>query len=211
MNYFTECCPWCYESWFRAYQEALTIQLRLDNQHGVGITYYNLGLVTLIDGDYERSEACFKRAIKVFTTLSSDSWLRHIMPYHAAPILLAGDPERAARMLAPVLVWDTAADELTLLALAQTLLVAAILAGMSRSSLVAARLVGMVDAITEEAGVAIEKRGDCRLLHTRAAALALSLLSEDTFAAARAEGRAMSIDQARHEARAVVNALLTRV
>lgn len=193
------------------YQEALTIQLRLDNQHGVGITYYNLGLVTLIDGDYERSEACFKRAIKVFTTLSSDSWLRHIMPYHAAPILLAGDPERAARMLAPVLVWDTAADELTLLALAQTLLVAAILAGMSRSSLVAARLVGMVDAITEEAGVAIEKRGDCRLLHTRAAALALSLLSEDTFAAARAEGRAMLIDQARHEARAVVNALLTRV
>jgi predicted ATPase/DNA-binding SARP family transcriptional activator len=189
------------------YEEALALQLALNNPHGVGVTYYNLGIVTMIDGDYERAEGCFNWAITIFTELRSDSWLRHIMPHHAATLLLRGDRLRAAQILVPALIWDTAADELTLLALTQALLVAALLAALSRSASVAARLVGVVDAITEEAGVDVGKRGDCRLLHTRAAALALTLLGGQAFAALRAAGRELTIDQARQLARSVVEEL----
>lgn len=174
------------------YQESLAISKELGDKLGVAYALGNLGEVAHDQRDYAKARDYYEQSLDIARGLG-DKYLVGLILNNLGEVARAqGDLERAGALNTESL---TIARELgNKKGIAATLEGLANVAGAQGQAGCAAKLFGAAEALREAIGVPMEpsKRAE----HDRIVAAVRSALGEDAIAAAWAEGRAMTLEQA---------------
>jgi predicted ATPase/DNA-binding XRE family transcriptional regulator len=176
-------------------EKAIAIFERCDEDYLASALRVILGAVLLARGESERAERALEEGLASARRLKIPS-LTYIALYHSAQSALAqGDLERAARMLAEGIEWSQRTkDRANLAYFLEALAAVMALEGEVERS---ARLLGAAEGLLEEVGARIYNYYlPDRSLYERTVATVRSQLGEESFEQTRAEGRAMTFEQA---------------
>jgi predicted ATPase/transcriptional regulator with XRE-family HTH domain len=184
-------------------EEALARFRDLGDPRGIGTALNLLGLVAYAQGENGRAAALLEEAVALERPLEDRNALAYSLNNLALVALVQGQCERAAALQEEALTllrWCG-----NLIAFAHSFENLAMIAAARRDYVRAGRLCGAAEALRERIGapgrpsdrdqrdryIAVD-----RDQHRRSIALARAQLGVDGFAAAREEGRAMSLDEA---------------
>jgi predicted ATPase/DNA-binding CsgD family transcriptional regulator/DNA-binding XRE family transcriptional regulator len=176
--------------------EALTQWRALADPVGTGETLYLLGYIAALQGDDDAAEAWFSEVLNEARAIGSRLWVAGALEALGTCARERGDQCRAARLFGESLALLGARGNPTFVANCLKSLGA--VAGVAGDPQQAARLLGAAEALRERQGVAVFPAELPRL--ERASAPARGRLSETSFAAAWAAGRALPVEQAIAEA-----------
>jgi tetratricopeptide (TPR) repeat protein len=189
-----------YERWAALNNESVVIKRELGDKEGLGACLINLGEWARKRGDYERAEAYYEESLSVYQELGDKGGAAVDLINIGFVALHRGDYERAAARFGESLVLSRESKEKDLIGTCLGGL-AAVAAAHGRSKR-AARLAGAMNAIFASIGEQItshiaraELDAIDRAEYERAIAPARTQLGEAVWAAAYAEGRAMSLEQ----------------
>jgi non-specific serine/threonine protein kinase len=174
------------------FAEALPIFRESADRAGMAGLLLSQGEIARVQGDHERAAALYLQALALAQQIG-DHRRQMIVLYNLGQVTLhQGDPVRAAALFRNSL---TLAQTLTnKLAIAHCVAALAGAAGASGQLERAARLSGTAEALFASIGARMDLAD--RLQYDRSLAAVRGLLNEKGFAAASAEGRAMSMEQA---------------
>jgi DNA-binding CsgD family transcriptional regulator len=176
-------------------QESLALRLQLGDRRGIAISFVNLGEMARAEGDYAGACRWYEQALPILHELGSTLNVAVTLSNLGCVLFHLGDGVRATHFLSEALALarDLNSEALTHLALAGLAGPIAAQAGAAGAAR-AARLLGAAAALQDVTGDFLEPidRAD----FDANAARARAKLGEQAFAAAWAEGRAMSMDQA---------------
>ena len=184
-----------YEAAASHLHQALRYFQTTDENHGLALATISLGMLTLNAGEQAEAIRMFEEGLAVARRLG-DRTHCYIAIYNLAQVALAGeDYDRAAALLEEgVTISQLIGDRANLAYCLEGLAAVAAARGDNERS---ARLVGAAEALHEAVGVPVYlyyRR--YRALYERTLAAVRSALGAEAFEAARAEGRAMSFEQA---------------
>jgi len=182
-------------AWDRAvalYEEALAVQRQLGNTQRVAILQGNLGLVAQAQGDYGRATDLYAEALATCRALGDRSGAARCLHNMAEVKALRGEHGSALALYRQALALrqklsDKRGAAIDLVGLAEVML------PLGRPEL-ATRLLAAAAALCEASGASLPSSSRATADRTRAAAQ--SALGEQAFAAAWAEGKAMSMEAA---------------
>jgi predicted ATPase/DNA-binding XRE family transcriptional regulator len=177
------------------FEEALTLLRRAGEDGVVPVVRIWLGTVALIQGDQNRAIPLFEEGLAQARS-RGDRLGTYNALYNLAQVALArGDLELATRMLEEgVTLSEQIGDQANLSYFLEGL---AVVSGMQQEEGHSARLLGAAERLQEEAGASVYNyyKPD-RSLYDCTKADVRSRLGEEGFEQARAQGRAMSFEQA---------------
>jgi len=177
-----------------SFEEALTLLRRAGEEGVVPVVQVWLGTVALIQGDQDRAIPMFEEGLEQ-ARRRGDRLGTYNALYNLAQVAIAReDHELATRMLKEgVTLSEQIGDQANLSYFLEGL---AVVAGIQGDAEHSAQLVGMAEKLLEEAGTSVYNyyKPD-RSLYKRVKANVRSRLGEEGFEEARAEGRAMSVEQ----------------
>jgi len=174
------------------FDEALRIRVEIDDVAGISVTTFNLGQLAMDDGDHETARLLFERSHDIDASLG-DEWGAMIGSLGIAAAAVAqGDVDAAPPRLADAVRFflDSGDED----HLSEALSVAAAEACARQLFERSARLLGAVEGLWEGLGFSLSPVDDLYVERCRSAVRAA--MGPEAFAAARAEGRAMTPDQA---------------
>ena len=173
-------------------EESIPVIREASTRWYVGLYLNRLGDFARLRGRHERAEGLYTEAVAIWRELGMQADTAAALHNLGYAVLSQGDIARARSLFAESLALQQAQDNRA--GIAEGLAgLAAVAAGEQRAEH-AARLIGVVEAIREHLGGALwpaEQHEWERLVPTTRAQLA-----DATFEAARAEGRAMTLEQA---------------
>ena len=181
-----------YQEAQRRYGDGLVLARQLGDRESAMWSLLNLGIVTLNLGDRNRAKAFFEEGFSLFRKLGSKQGQAICLYYFGYLAQFEGDNQAAMTFFKQELALARTTGPLWLGA--QALFGLAGVAAASGQASQAARLFGAAEARLE-AGASYIDAAD-RRLNERTVADAVAQLGEAEFAAARAEGRAMTFEQA---------------
>jgi predicted ATPase/DNA-binding SARP family transcriptional activator len=172
--------------------ESLRLARELGHVRGLIVSLRELGAMTAQSGDQERANELLDESERLAREHGDDSALAAILLDRSGLALEARDTESAANLARAAV--DLYSRYGTTAGIAEGFHVLALAAEAGGSPERAARLIGAAEALRDVAGTRISaaNAGDFEDAVRRASAL----LGDDEFAAARAEGRAMSLEEA---------------
>jgi DNA-binding CsgD family transcriptional regulator len=188
------------QAWFAraqtAFEEQRALCEELGNRHGVALAIFGLGHLALSRGEDARAAECFEEALPLFEAAGDRRGIYLAVTHLGQVRARQGDDARAAAMFARALAvsWELG-DRW---AISELLVEVAWLAVRAERPEAAARLLGAAATLRAADGLplAVGERAD----HESAVTAARATLGEETFAAALAAGRALSLEQAFAEA-----------
>lgn len=178
-------------------EECLALHRELGDERGIGWAIFNLGVVAVSQRDYAKAKALLEESLTLFEKLDN-TWGCVISLYWLGTVSRhLGDYDQFAKLLGESLALQ---KELLQRGLGNWRGLALCLAGLAGAAGAkgrleqAARLYGAAESMREAIGASLPPvdRAD----YERNVALARAGLSEKAFAAAWAEGRAMTLEQA---------------
>jgi predicted ATPase len=177
-------------------EESLALFRQLEDSGGINECFFFMGNLAYLQGNLRRASECWQEALTL-ARQRDDTWLVAMSLFHLGIVALdQGDHGRAGAYLAESLtLWRNIGWQWAAL---HALEVCAGLAAAQGAGRKAARLFGADEALRETLGLGI--LAIWRDRYQRALAAARALLDDATFAAAWAEGRAMTLEQAITEA-----------
>jgi tetratricopeptide (TPR) repeat protein len=152
----------------------------------------NLGSLMLTRGDYARAQPLTREGLAIFEEVGSKHGAAVALENLGCAAVWEGRYREAVALLKESLVRFRELG--TPLYVAHALDELAVVAALNQDSINAARLLGAVDRILSETGGALAP--DTQALQARAVAAIRERLDESEFEAARAEGRAKTLDAA---------------
>ncbi|MFN8474892.1 MAG: helix-turn-helix domain-containing protein [Anaerolineae bacterium] len=177
---------------YALHQANLALFQSLGDERGESGSEVGLGMVAAALGDYSTARVHLERSAMLRRKLGDKSFLCYALGWLALVNVRLGDLGAARAALAEaVAVRRELADEGGLAAACEGL--AAIAAAEGRPG-TAARLFGTAETVREKVGVRLPPSEMAEYLHH--VAIARTQMAEDEFAAAWAEGRAMSLEDA---------------
>jgi predicted ATPase/class 3 adenylate cyclase len=173
-------------------EQSLRIRVELGDQAGISVTTFNLGHLALDDGDHETARRMFQRSHDIDASLG-DEWGAMVGSLGVASAAVAqGDHEAARPRLAEAVRFFLGCEDED--HLAEALSVCATEACTRQLFERSARLLGAVESLWEGLGFSLSPVDALQVEQCRSAVLAA--LGADAFARARAEGHAMTPEQA---------------
>ena len=174
------------------FEQSLRLRVELDDRAGISVTTFNLGQLAMDDGDVETARRLFERSQDIDASLG-DEWGAMIGSLGVAAAAVAqGDLEAAPPRLAETVRFFLGSEDDD--HLAEALSVCASEACARRLHERSARLLGAVEGLWEGLGFSLSPVDDVYVESCRSAVRAA--MGEEAFERARAEGRAMTADQA---------------
>jgi tetratricopeptide (TPR) repeat protein len=173
-------------------EESLALWREVGDKWGLAMVLFGLGLLAFRRGEYAAVRPHFEESLAFLREVGDKRFLGRALAGLGAMLQLQGDDERAAAVLAESLALNRELGDQYGIAVG--------LAGLAQVATVqgqperAARLFGMTEALGY--GTTAPVVGVNRLLYERAVATARAGLSEEAFAAAWAQGRAMTLEEA---------------
>jgi len=181
-----------YEVALRQFAESVAIARELGDKNGLADVLIDLGKAHLNLGDLVQAKPFFEECFRLYRESGNKSGIAHSLYYAGYVAHFEGDNPRAKSFFEQELALARTTGPLWLGA--QALSGLAGVAAVGGQALRAARLLGAAEA-RAEAAATYDDAAD-RLFIERMVASAVAQLGETAFAAARAEGRAMSFEQA---------------
>ena len=185
-----------YQEAQRHYGDGLVLARQLGDRESAIWSLLNLGIVTINLGDRNRAKAFFEEGFSLFRELGSKQGQAMCLYYFGYLAQFEGDNQAAMTFFKQELALARTTGPLWLGA--QALFGLAAVAAASGRASQAARLFGAAE-VRLEAGASYIDAADS-LFNGRTSAKAIAILGEAVFAAARAEGRAMTFEQAADDA-----------
>ncbi len=176
-------------------EEALSLYLEADNDQMVAIVHNHLGTMLLIQGDLDRAAATMEEGLALARKLGDRLGINDAL-YSLAQVAQARDDhDLAARMLEEgVTLSEEMGDRANLGYFLEGL---AVVAGVRSEAERSARLFGAAEGLLQAVEAPVyDYYKPNRSLYERIVAAVRSLLGEPAFEEARAEGRAMTFEQA---------------
>ena len=178
------------------YEEGLTVQRGLGATWGIAQLLNNLGEVARCEGDYARAGRLYEESLALFRDQGTTGEIARSLHNLGYAAHTRGDDDHAAALFAESLrLFQERGNKRgpaeCLMGLAA---VAATHGRQPEGTVRAARLLGAAEAQFEAIGAAMWPAD--RLEYERSVTAARAALSEEVFAAAWAEGRAMTLEQA---------------
>jgi predicted ATPase/class 3 adenylate cyclase len=174
------------------YDEALRIRVEIGDRAGISVTTFNLGQLAMDDGDHDTARRLFELSHDLDTSLGDD-WGAMIGSLGIAAAAVAqGDLDAAPPRLADAVRFFLAAEDED--HLSEALSVCAAEACARQQFERSARLLGAVEGLWAGLGFSLSPVDDVYVETCRSAVRAA--MSPEAFAAAHAEGRAMTPAQA---------------
>ncbi len=174
------------------FEQSLRLRVEIGDEAGVSVTTFNLGQLALDDGDHATARRLFERSHDIDAALG-DEWGAMIGSLGVAAAAIAqGDLEAAPARLADAVRFFLGSEDED--HLAEALSVCAEEACARQLFERAARLLGAVEGLWEGLGFSLSPVDDLYVERCRSAVRAA--MGTGAFARARAEGRAMTPDQA---------------
>jgi predicted ATPase/DNA-binding CsgD family transcriptional regulator len=177
-----------------AFEEALTLYREMGNKWGAGAMLTQLGMIPFVRGDHERAVRCFEEGLALSREVG-DRLISHMAVYRLAlSSRIGGDQKRASQLYAEGLELAVEAGDKADAAHCMEGL-AGLIAERGESER-AARLLGASEALLETTGASHYADAQERVLYKRSVEALRSGLGETALEAARAEGRAMTLEEA---------------
>jgi predicted ATPase len=176
------------------FEEGLVLARELGDKHGIATLLNSLGEMARLQGEYDRAAALYEESLTIFRELGSRGWMAMILHNSAYVVLRRGDRRQAAAFFEESLVlYQELKRKHSIIECMAGL--AAVDAAERQPSAAgrAARLFGATEALFEAAGSSLAPADQAEV--DRYVALAREQLDEADFAAAWAEGRAMTLQQ----------------
>jgi len=176
-------------------EEALSLYLKIDNPQDASTVRSSLGTILLIQGDHDRAAAMMEEGLALARELGDGLSINHAL-YNLGQVAQArGDHELAARMFEEgVELSEEMGDRSYLGYFLEGL---AVVAGVRGEAECSARLFGAVERLLRTVGAPIfDSYNPNRFLYEHTKAAVRSKLCESAFEKARAEGQAMTLEQA---------------
>jgi tetratricopeptide (TPR) repeat protein len=186
-----------YERTGALYEEGLALARELGDKHGIAALLNSLGEMARFQGDYDRAAALYEESLVLFRELGGRLQIAMILHNSAYVVLRQGDGRQAAASFGEslVLYQDLKRKQGVIECLIGLACVAtAAAAGQPSTARRAARLFGAAEGLFEATGGGLAAADQAE--RDRYLALAHEQLDEAAFAAAWAEGRAMTMEQA---------------
>jgi predicted ATPase len=186
-----------YERTGALYEEGLALARELGDKHGIAALLNSLGEMARFQGNYEQAAALYEESLALFRELGGRLQIAMILHNSAYVVLRQADGRQAAASFGESLVLYRDLKRKhgvieCLIGLASVAAAAA--AGQPSTTRRAARLFGAADGLFEATGGGLAAADQAE--YDRYLALAREQLDEVAFAAAWAEGRAMTMEQA---------------
>ncbi|MFN8483159.1 MAG: helix-turn-helix domain-containing protein [Anaerolineae bacterium] len=177
---------------YALHQQTLPLFQAIGDERGETFARNGLGLVAAAQGDYATARGHFAQSAAIRRRLGDKSFLAYSLGWLALVSVRLGDLDAARAALEEgVAVRRELGDEGGLAASCEGL---AAMAAAEGKAARAARLFGAAERVRERAGNSVPNTEMGEYRHN--VAVARSQMAEDEFAAAWAEGRAMSLDEA---------------
>jgi non-specific serine/threonine protein kinase len=176
-------------------EKGIALFERCGEDHMASTLRVIFGATLLVQGEDERAERTFEEALASARRLKVPS-LNYIALYKSAQTALArGDREKAARMLEEGIEWSKQTrDRSNLVYFLEALAAVTAFGGEAERSAV---LIGAAEALLEEVGARVHKYYvPDPSLQERAVVEAYAALGDAAFEEARAQGQAMTFEQA---------------
>jgi predicted ATPase/DNA-binding SARP family transcriptional activator len=182
------------------FEESLALFHALGDKWGISMVLSGLGHLDARHGEYASARSRLEESLAMLREEGDRWWMAHLLAGLGVVLQAQGDAERAAAVLHESLALNRDLGNRGGIArsLAGLAWVAAAQGQMER----AARLFGQVEALGEAAGSVMTAQE--RPLYERVVTMAQAVLSEEAFAAAWTEGRAMTLEQAIADALSVM-------
>ena len=181
-----------YELAQRAFADALAITRKLSNKNAAAQSLIDLGQATLCLDDRIQAKTYLQESYDLIRASGNKSWLIDCFYYFGLLAGFEGDSQQAKRFLEQVLVLTRQGGSIW--QCANALMGLAGVAAADGQALRAAKLLGAADTQIK-AGASYWDAAESRYIQ-RAETSAMAQLGEAAFAKARAEGRAMTLEQA---------------
>ena len=173
-------------------EEAITLLRQESDLAGVANGFTNLGEYAFAYGDLVQAKAAYQESLRIAREIG-DQLREHIEYQNLGNVALAeGDYDGAAALYRRSLVW--ARESVVTSFVLNTLACLASLLGLQGQPQRAARLMGASEALLESMGVKLQPNE--QRLYDQGVAMVREQLGDETFNALRAEGQAMTLDQA---------------
>ncbi|HET6319992.1 MAG TPA: tetratricopeptide repeat protein, partial [Chloroflexota bacterium] len=176
-------------------EESLALFREMGDQSGAAAALNNLGELARFEGDYATARRCYSESLALYQGLGNVNGTALVLHNLAHVVQHEGDHRHAARLFHDSLVKYQALGHPG--GIAMCLAAAAGLAAVRGQYVRAARLSGTAASAYKAVGATMD--GADRVAHDRYMADVRKQLSDEAFAAACAEGRGMSVDQAAQE------------
>jgi predicted ATPase/DNA-binding XRE family transcriptional regulator len=181
-----------YERAIASYEEALALFRQLDDRTYIGYMLHNLGLIAYFQGHHERATALYEESLAQVRELGDQNGIAMTLGNLGLVAFVQGDYERALALQHEAL---TLGRQLTNKPwLARGIEHFALIAAATNKLERAARLFGAASALREQFNASLPPND--RKFNSRYIADATAQLGSEGFAAAWAEGQAMSSDEA---------------
>jgi predicted ATPase/DNA-binding XRE family transcriptional regulator len=176
-------------------EEALSLYLKIDNLQDASTVRSSLGTLLLIQGDHDRAAAMMEEGLALARQLGDRLSINTAL-YNLGHVAQArGDHELAARMFEEGVELSEEIEDRSYLGYFLEGL--AVVAGVRGDAERSARLFGAVERLLRTVGAPVyDSYNPNRLLYERTKAAVRSRLCEEGFEEARAEGQAMTFEQA---------------
>lgn len=174
------------------YEEALALFQQLGARQGIAISFTNLGLVACAQGDYEQAAALYAKSLALHRELGNKSYAAYVLNDLGTVAYKQDNYEQAQKNYEESLTLFGDLNDRR--GIAESLERLARVAGVQASFERAARLFGAADALRSAIGAHLEPED--RADYDSAVAMVRAQLDERAWAAAWAEGQALSPEQA---------------
>ncbi len=185
--------------WERAkplFEESLASCRDLGDKLGIAASLGNLGIVACHQGDHDRARALLEESKTLWQALGAKQGIAGSLNYLGMVARSQGDYEQAATLYREsLLMYRNLEDKF---GIAECLVGLAALATATKQAERAARLFGAAEALREAIKTPTPRSE--RAAYDQSVATLRALLGEEAFAAARAQGRSMPLEEAMAEA-----------
>jgi tetratricopeptide (TPR) repeat protein len=174
------------------FEEGLELARKLEDKWFMGTVLAQMGATARVTGDYAKAVELCEESLAIYRTLNTERWIAYSLRLTGHAVRLLGDMERAAELYRESLaLFGKTEDKWIATECVEGL---ALIASAQRNSERAARLFGAADAARETFGITMPRPAAGDQEHFWPA---IPERPERTaFAAAWAEGRAMTLEQA---------------
>jgi predicted ATPase len=177
------------------FEEGLSLARELGDKHGIAASLNSLGEMARLQGDYDRAAALYEEGLARFRELGSRGSMAMILHNSAYVVLRRGNRRQAAAFFEESLVlYRELKRNHGVIECVAGLAGVAAAEGQASAADRAARLFGATEGLFEAAGSSPAPADQAE--YDRYAALVREQLDGADFAAAWAEGRAMTLEQA---------------
>ena len=181
-----------YERAIASYEEALALFRQLDDRTFIAFMLNNLGLIAYFQGRHERATALYEESLALVRALGDQNSIAMTLGNLGLVAFVQGDYEQALALQHEALtLWRQVTNKPWL---ARGIEHFALIAAATKASERAARLFGAAAALREQFNASLPPND--REFNARYIAEATAVLGPERFAAAWAEGQAMSSEEA---------------